>query len=60
MESLLYVISGLAPFGIGIVGMVYWKFLPGASRERKRFMFVGGVCLIVFWGAVLYQHFAQQ
>ncbi|WP_163339941.1 hypothetical protein [Desulfopila sp. IMCC35008] len=56
MNSILETISSLAPFGIGIVGMLYWKILPQESKERKRFMFVGGCCLCVAWGVVLYQH----
>lgn len=59
MESILEMISGMAPFGVGILGMMYWKIMPGESKERKRFMFAGGVCLIVFWAAVLYKHLAQ-
>lgn len=56
MNSILETISSLAPFGLGIVGMLYWKILPHESKERKRFMFVGGCCIIVAWGVILYQH----
>jgi hypothetical protein len=56
MDSILQTISSLAPFGIGIVGMLYWKIIPNESKERKRFMFVGGLCLCVAWAVVLYQH----
>lgn len=52
----MQILSGIAPFGIGVIGMLYWKIMPKASKERKRFMFVGGVCLIIFWGVVLSQH----
>lgn len=56
MEGPMQILSGIAPFGIGVIGMLYWKIMPKASKERKRFMFVGGVCLIIFWGVVLSQH----
>ena len=56
METLLLLISALAPFGIGIVGIFYGKILPQASPERKRFMRVGGICLMLFWAGVLFKH----
>ena len=56
MEAILQFMSALAPFGIGIVGIFYGKIVPQASPERKRFMRVGGICLMLFWAAVLFQH----
>lgn len=59
MNSTMTFISALAPFGIGILGMLYWKILPHESKERKRFMFVGGICICIVWTVVLYRHLQQ-